>query len=158
TLAQVIADLKMQRAEGKDRSTDASSPAHGDAKPTLNTAKGPGATKPSVSISPSFAPSTFFRTVANLALQATEALDHAHQIGVVHRDIKPANLLMDAWGKLWITDFGLARFHTDAGLTLSGDLLGTLRYMSPEQAVGKWIPGDHRTDIYSLGATIYQLL
>jgi len=77
---------------------------------------------------------------------------------VVHRDIKPANLLVDGWGKLWITDFGLARFHADAGLTLSGDLLGTLRYMSPEQAVGKWVPGDHRTDIYSLGATLYELL
>jgi serine/threonine protein kinase/Tfp pilus assembly protein PilF len=170
TLAQVIADLKLQRVKGKDnRESEApaepfTSPARrelrppGDSEPASTTAKGAEATKPSISSSPAFAASTFFRTVANLAWQAAEALEHAHQVGVVHRDIKPANLLVDGWGKLWITDFGLARFHADAGLTLSGDLLGTLRYMSPEQAIGKWVPGDHRTDIYSLGATLYELL
>jgi serine/threonine protein kinase len=79
----------------------------------------------------------YFRSVAHLGVQAAEALDHAHQLGVVHRDIKPANLLVDGRGNLWITDFGLARFHSEAGLTLSGDLVGTLRYMSPEQALAK---------------------
>ena len=74
--------------------------------------------------------------VARLGMQAAEALDHAHQLGVVHRDIKPANLLLDGAGNLWVTDFGLAQFQSDAGLTLTGDLLGTLRYMSPEQAAG----------------------
>jgi WD40 repeat protein/serine/threonine protein kinase len=98
------------------------------------------------------------RLVAGLGLQVAEGLEHAHQLGVVHRDIKPANLLVDARSKLWITDFGLARLSGDAGLTLTGDLLGTLRYMSPEQALAQ--PGtiDHRTDIYSLGATLYELL
>jgi WD40 repeat protein/serine/threonine protein kinase len=100
----------------------------------------------------------FFRTVANLGVQAAQALEHAHQLGVVHRDIKPANLLIDSAGNLWITDFGLARLQGDAGLTMSGDLLGTLRYMSPEQALGKGIVVDPRTDIYSLGATLYELL
>jgi hypothetical protein len=157
TLAQIIADLKLQKA-GKDQAANGSSPADGDSKPTLTTGQGGEATRPSISLSRCFAASSFFRTVANLGLQAAEALEHAHQVGVVHRDIKPANLLVDGWGKLWITDFGLARFHADAGLTLSGDLLGTLRYMSPEQAVGKWVPGDHRTDIYSLGATLYEML
>jgi serine/threonine protein kinase len=100
----------------------------------------------------------FFRAVARLGLQAAEALEHAHQMGIIHRDIKPANLLLDAQGNLWITDFGLALFHHDAGLTRPGDLVGTLRYMSPEQALGKGAPIDHRTDIYSLGATLYELL
>jgi tetratricopeptide (TPR) repeat protein len=100
----------------------------------------------------------FYRTVARLGLQAAEALEHAHREGVVHRDIKPANLLADARGNLWVTDFGLARLQNDAGLTVSGDLVGTLRYMSPEQASGSAAAVDHRTDVYSLGATLYELL
>jgi serine/threonine protein kinase len=59
-------------------------------------------------------------------------LEHAHRFGILHRDIKPANLLVDVHGNLWVTDFGLARFGDDASLTMTGDLLGTLRYMSPE--------------------------
>ena len=100
----------------------------------------------------------FYRTAASIALQAAEGLEHAHQLGIIHRDIKPANLLVDVRGNVWITDFGLAQFHTRAGLTRTGDLLGTLRYMSPEQASGPSIPLDPRTDIYSLGATLYELL
>jgi serine/threonine protein kinase len=100
----------------------------------------------------------FFRAAARLAIQAAEALEHAHQVGVVHRDIKPANLLVDTRGNLWVTDFGLARIQTGAGLTVTGDLVGTLRYMSPERALGKRAPVDHRTDIYSLGVTLYELL
>jgi serine/threonine protein kinase/Flp pilus assembly protein TadD len=102
--------------------------------------------------------SSFFATVAKLGVQAAEALEYAHQFGVVHRDIKPANLLVDVRGNLWITDFGLARYNTDAGLTGTGDLLGTLRYMSPEQATGKRGTVDHRADIYALGVTLYELL
>jgi serine/threonine protein kinase len=102
--------------------------------------------------------SAFFRAAARLTLQAAEALEHAHQMGVVHRDIKPANLLVDDRGNVWVTDFGLAFFRRDAGLTQSGALLGTLRYMSPEQALAKRGLVDHRTDIYSLGVTLYELL
>jgi hypothetical protein len=100
----------------------------------------------------------FFRAAARLGVQAAEALEHAHQYGVVHRDIKPGNLLVDAHGQVWVTDFGLAQFQADAGLTHTGDLLGTLRYMSPEQAGGQRVLLDHRTDVYSLGATLYELL
>ncbi len=100
----------------------------------------------------------YFRDVARVLVQAAEALDHAHQVGVIHRDIKPANLLLDARGDLWVTDFGLARLGNDSGLTATGDLLGTLRYMSPEQAMGRRTPIDHRTDIYGLGITGYELL
>jgi tetratricopeptide (TPR) repeat protein len=99
-----------------------------------------------------------FRTVARLGVQVAEALEHAHQLGVLHRDIKPSNLLLDGRGDLWVSDFGLARLPNDHGLTMTGDLVGTLRYMSPEQALAKRVIVDHRTDIYSLGATLYELL
>jgi serine/threonine protein kinase len=99
----------------------------------------------------------FFQSVARLGIQAAEGLDHAHQQGILHRDIKPANLLLDVRGNLWITDFGLARFQNDPRLSMTGDLVGTLRYMSPEQALAKRVVVDHRTDIYSLGVTLYEL-
>ena len=101
---------------------------------------------------------SFFRSVAQLGVQAAEALEHAHSVGVVHRDIKPANLLLDVRGNLWITDFGLAHVHGDTQLTMTGDVVGTLRYMSPEQAMAQRGVLDQRTDIYSLGVTLYELL
>ena len=96
---------------------------------------------------------------ARLAIQAAEAIEHAHSLGFLHRDLKPANLLVDDRGHLWIADFGLARLRQGgAGLTATGDLLGTLRYMSPEQANGGRVVLDPRADVYSLGATLYELL
>src|SRR5262249_43728140 len=94
----------------------------------------------------------YYRKVAELGIQAAEALDHAHQLGIVHRDIKPGNLILDGRGNLWVTDFGLAHMqHSEAGLTGTGQMMGTPRYMSPEQAMAKRVPIDHRTDVYSLG-------
>jgi serine/threonine protein kinase len=100
----------------------------------------------------------YYRQVAEWSIQVAEALDCAHSLGVVHRDVKPANLLVDSAGRLWVTDFGLAQVQSDTRVTMSGDLVGTLRYMSPEQALAKRVVVDHRTDIYSLGATLYELL
>jgi tRNA A-37 threonylcarbamoyl transferase component Bud32 len=82
--------------------------------------------------------SSYFRTVAQLGVQAAAALEHAHGLGVVHRDIKPANLLVDARGNLWVTDFGLARLRSEPGLTQTGDLVGTARYMSRPRASRPW--------------------
>jgi serine/threonine protein kinase/WD40 repeat protein len=98
----------------------------------------------------------YYRWVAELGRQAAEALAHAHHRGIVHRDIKPSNLLVDARGMVWVGDFGLARRLADPSQTQHDSLLGTPRYMSPEQArIG---PVDGRSDIYSLGATLYELL
>lgn len=100
----------------------------------------------------------YFRSVARMGIQAAEAVHHAHECGVVHRDIKPSNLLLDCDGKLWVTDFGLALVHNSPGVTVTGDVVGTLRYMSPEQATGQRALVDHRSDIYALGATLYEML
>ncbi|MCH7685332.1 MAG: serine/threonine protein kinase [Planctomycetes bacterium] len=100
----------------------------------------------------------YFRTIAEFGIQVAEALDHAHSMGIVHRDIKPSNLLLDNQGKVWVTDFGLAQIETNTELTMTGDIVGTLRYISPEQAAGKSGFVDQRADIYSLGATLYELL
>jgi len=98
------------------------------------------------------------RQVAELIRQAARALDYAHQVGIIHRDIKPGNLLLDEHGHLWVTDFGLASVQGNESLTATGDMLGTLRYMSPEQASARRSVVDHRTDIYALGVTLYELL
>lgn len=100
----------------------------------------------------------FYRSVAELGAQAADALHHAHEHGIVHRDVKPSNLLVDGAGGLWLTDFGLARIEADAQLTVSRDWAGTLRYAAPEQALGHKSLVDHRVDIYSLGATLYEML
>jgi serine/threonine protein kinase/Tfp pilus assembly protein PilF len=159
-LADVIAQLREQTSDKKPESRNL---------PTVDAAAGEvvapaavpaAATWPIAGLStePSRKPHEYFRAVARLGIQAAEALDHAHQLGIVHRDIKPANLLVDDGGRLWVTDFGLAQMQSDTRLTMTGDLVGTLRYMSPEQALAQRVVVDHRTDIYSLGATLYELL
>ena len=100
----------------------------------------------------------YYAQIARIGRQAAEALEYAHSHGIVHRDIKPANLLLDAEQNIWLTDFGLARLESEATATMTGDLLGTLRYMSPEQVSGDRQLVGARSDIYSLGATLYELL
>ncbi len=100
----------------------------------------------------------YHRAITRLGVDVARALDHAHQTGVVHRDVKPANLLLDRAGHVWVTDFGLAQFADGPSVTRTGGTVGTLRYMSPEQAAGDRGRLDHRTDVYSLATTLYELL
>lgn len=97
------------------------------------------------------------REVVRVGIEAADALEHAHQRGVIHRDVKPGNLLVDTSGKVWLTDFGLARRDVDVTATATGAMLGTPRYMSAEQISGYDEEVDARTDIYSLGATLYEM-
>jgi serine/threonine protein kinase/WD40 repeat protein len=93
--------------------------------------------------------------VARIGVQVAEALAYAHGQGIVHRDIKPSNLLLDVHGVVWITDFGLVKDEESSNLTNPGDIVGTLRYMAPERFEDQ---GDARCDLYSLGATLYEML
>jgi serine/threonine protein kinase/formylglycine-generating enzyme required for sulfatase activity len=107
---------------------------------------------------PSSQAETYFRSIAELMRQAANGLHYAHQHGIVHRDVKPSNLLLDELGNVRIVDFGLARDEEQGSITKSGELAGTPHYMSPEQARASRRHVDHRTDVYSLGVVMYELL
>ncbi len=89
------------------------------------------------------------------AMQVAEGLQEAHKKGVVHRDIKSANIMVDKRGQAMVMDFGLARMTGGTLLTQEGSTMGTIAYMSPEQARGEEV--DHRTDIWSLGVVLYEM-
>jgi serine/threonine-protein kinase len=96
------------------------------------------------------------KEILRIAMQTASGLAAAHAQGIVHRDVKPANILLEnGVGRVWLTDFGLARAVDDASLTQSGVIAGTPQYMAPEQALGHAV--DHRADLFSLGSTLYAM-
>ena len=96
------------------------------------------------------------RDAVDIAAQVADGLGYAHERGVVHRDIKPSNVMLMARGRVKILDFGIARMRVSDLKTQTGTRLGTPKYMSPEQVMGR--PVDHRTDIFSLGIVLYEML
>jgi serine/threonine protein kinase/formylglycine-generating enzyme required for sulfatase activity len=99
-----------------------------------------------------------FEQMAEFLARVAEGLEYAHQEGVTHRDLKPQNILVTKLGKPKVADFGLASIATEAALSRTGDFTGTYAYMSPEQVAAKRIGIDHRTDVFSLGVVLYELL
>ncbi len=97
-----------------------------------------------------------YRTISRVMIQACEALDYAHENGIVHRDIKPANIMILDGNKVKVMDFGIARLDKSASMTQTGTALGTPNYISPEQLKGQ--PVDRRSDIFSLGVVFYEVL
>ena len=96
-----------------------------------------------------------FETIADYVAQIAEGLDYAHRFGVVHRDIKPANIMISSSGLAKITDFGIARVQSSS-MTQTGAMLGSPKYMSPEQVLGQ--PADGRADVFSLGVVLFEML
>jgi len=91
-----------------------------------------------------------------IIIQVCRALEATHSVGVIHRDLKPQNIMQDKSGRILVMDFGMARTIESDGMTQTGALVGTMEYMSPEQALAKEL--DHRSDIFSLGLILYELL
>jgi serine/threonine protein kinase/Tfp pilus assembly protein PilF len=149
-LDEVLAELRRLRAEAGRPESSPTKPESDCPSPA------PPAEKAGSSSSPFSDPHRpFAKSVAQLGIQVADALEYAASQGVLHRDVKPSNLLLDLWGTVWLTDFGLAKATGTPDLTRTGHLLGTLRYLAPERFTGA---ADVRSDIYSLGLTLYEML
>lgn len=160
-LAEILAEMRCGQNAGEgssDQGAKRTNPrtlaiSAGDTKPSFD-----GDTKSASSAQSGANGRAYIESIVKLGSDIADALDFAHAHGIVHRDVKPANIMLDDVGDAWITDFGLARIEADGGMTMTGGVIGTLRYMSPEQSLALRATVDHRSDVYSLGATLYELL
>jgi len=164
-LNAIIADLRGTAAPDASTvdlaETVALSPSRGASQPAETHASNASSHGSGVIIAPDPAVRTSaedFNYIASHLADVADALDYAHQRGVIHRDIKPHNLLLGVDGRMRISDFGLARLAEQPGVTITGEVIGSPLYMSPEQISGNPENVDHRADIYSLGATMYEWL
>ncbi len=150
TIASALAGMDPVEAEAPEVRFDATTV--GRAPP------GPDGLRPAPAVQfPRTSTAEHVRRAVEIARDAALALAHAHERGVVHRDVKPENLLLDRSGRVRLIDFGVARFFEDGTITVAGQIVGTPSYMSPEQVTGR-LEVDHRTDIYSLGLVLFELL
>lgn len=156
----IVADST--NAASRDRHSLQSAATLGGAPPSAepsNAANGSAAADPPATATQASSEASinrqYWRSVARIGLEAAQALEYAHSQGTLHRDVKPGNLIVDRRGTVWITDFGLAKLLHNESLTETGDVVGTLRYMSPEQFRGQ---ADGRSDVYGLGVTLYELV
>lgn len=129
--------------------------AQGDERPHASTFDAPSSSATSVTGTRG---RPYYRQVSHWIVEAAEALHYAHLQGMIHRDVKPSNLMLRRDGRVVVLDFGLVKMTADQSVTTTGSLLGTWRYMSPEQVGAKRVPVDARSDVYSLGAAFYELL
>ena len=172
TLSRIIEKLRDAGRTGLPRDADGSSRERPTVLAALSRIFGkngersiehdPGASSPAEPTGPAVAGGSpdarHAFTVAEAFAGAAEGLQSAHAQSIIHRDLKPSNLMLDRRGRLRILDFGLARIEGQESLTDTGDFVGTPLYMSPEQVRARKTRIDHRTDIYSLGATLYEML
>ncbi|MBI3273221.1 MAG: protein kinase [Planctomycetes bacterium] len=143
-------------AKAKEPQADADALAAGITPVAEASSGAPGTPAPPPAPLPLLRGGAYVREAARLIAEVAGALAEAHAKGMVHRDIKPSNLIYQSRGRLILTDFGLVKMAGSQALTASGDVLGTPAYMSPEQASGREI--DARTDVYSLGVTLYEMV
>ncbi len=113
---------------------------------------------PSAAVDPNLFEGSWAATCLRIARETARALSHAHERGVLHRDVKPSNVMVTGGGRVVLLDFGLARLRTAGALTQTGVPMGSLPYMSPEQAAGRMSQVDERSDVYGLGVMLYELL
>ncbi|MBN2134084.1 MAG: serine/threonine protein kinase, partial [Sedimentisphaerales bacterium] len=155
-LDEVIEDLRGARAGASQAADSCAASETPEEMESSGTAAGSG--RPPHLLRQCKSDHEYFPCVARLISEVAEALDYAHAEGIIHRDVKPSNLILAHDGRLVLLDFGIARVREERAMTLTDSFIGTPRYMSPEQLADGPRKLDHRSDIYSLGVTLYELL
>ncbi|MDH4240133.1 MAG: protein kinase [Phycisphaerae bacterium] len=158
SLDKIISDLRVLLTNKVESETSIATEGSVSGEQTEMKETEKAGTKISIALSLTGSGQRHFDAIAGLIADVADALDYAHNKGIIHRDVKPSNLMLGSDGRLSLMDFGVARMLEDESLTITGSFMGTPHYMSPEQITDARGKPDHRTDIYSLGVTLYELL